>query len=77
MEDIAEKVRRDIFLEWTQIKGGKASVEEYTWHHHQETGRMQLIPTDIHELIKHICGNNLWRKQYRKRLFWVFQRIQK
>ena len=47
-------------VELDHIYAGKARIGEYTWHHHQETGRMQLIPTDIHEWIKHIGGNNLW-----------------
>ncbi|WP_457649304.1 HNH endonuclease [Profundibacter sp.] len=28
----------------------------YTWHHHQELGIMQLVPSDIHNVIKHIGG---------------------
>lgn len=28
----------------------------YTWHHHQESGRMQLIPRDIHDYVKHTGG---------------------
>lgn len=28
----------------------------YTWHHHQEPGYMQLVPTDIHAAIKHTGG---------------------
>ena len=47
-------------VELDHIEAGKARIGEYTWHHHQETGRMQLIPTDIHEWIKHVGGNNLW-----------------
>ncbi|AZZ92956.1 hypothetical protein EUZ85_20370 [Hahella sp. KA22] len=29
---------------------------DYTWHHHQDTGYMQLVPTDIHDAIKHTGG---------------------
>lgn len=28
----------------------------YTWHHHEDSGKMQLIPTDIHDYIKHNGG---------------------
>ncbi|MDP3373946.1 MAG: DUF637 domain-containing protein [Hydrogenophaga sp.] len=28
----------------------------YTWHHHQESGYMQLIPTDLHFHVKHTGG---------------------
>jgi RHS repeat-associated protein len=28
----------------------------YTWHHHQDTGYMQLVPTDLHNAIKHTGG---------------------
>jgi hypothetical protein len=28
----------------------------YTWHHHQENGYMQLIPTDLHFHVKHTGG---------------------
>ncbi|MGL5002546.1 MAG: HNH endonuclease, partial [Casimicrobium sp.] len=27
-----------------------------TWHHHQESGKMQLIPEDIHNAVKHTGG---------------------
>jgi hypothetical protein len=28
----------------------------FTWHHHQDTHTMQLIPTDLHEAIRHAGG---------------------
>ncbi len=28
----------------------------YTWHHHHDSGYMQLIPTDIHSKVKHTGG---------------------
>jgi hypothetical protein len=30
--------------------------EGYTWHHHQDSGYMQLVPTDLHDWIKHTGG---------------------
>lgn len=31
------------------IISGESKIENYTWHHHQETGRMQLINEVTHE----------------------------
>ncbi|CAX56936.1 Rhs family protein, probable fragment [Erwinia pyrifoliae Ep1/96] len=35
---------------------GNPRPDDYTWHHHQDSGYMQLIPTDIHAAIKHTGG---------------------
>jgi len=32
----------------------------YTWHHHQERGRMQLVPTDLHKGTPHTGGWAIW-----------------
>jgi hypothetical protein len=37
-----------------QIKNGEPSIKGYTWHHHQDTGRIQLVLTNIHNKVKHI-----------------------
>ncbi|WP_218585487.1 HNH endonuclease [Pseudomonas sp. LY10J] len=29
---------------------------DYTWHHNQESGFMQLIPSDIYAAVKHTGG---------------------
>ncbi|WP_374046472.1 HNH endonuclease [Massilia antarctica] len=29
-------------------------MPDFTWHHHQDTGRMQLPPTEIHGAVKNI-----------------------
>lgn len=34
---------------WKQPRG-------YTWHHHEDVGRMQLIPSDLHNQVKHTGG---------------------
>jgi hypothetical protein len=44
----------------TQIKSGLYKIEGYTWHHHQDLGRMQLVPTDIHKEVKHVEGFEMW-----------------
>ncbi|MFU2090579.1 HNH endonuclease [Avibacterium avium] len=31
----------------------------FTWHHHQDTGRMQLIDSDIHKKTGHIGWRGL------------------
>ena len=38
------------------IQSGRASIPRLTWHHHQDTGRMQLVPRDIHRDTGHIGG---------------------
>ncbi|MBN1206993.1 MAG: HNH endonuclease [Myxococcaceae bacterium] len=37
----------------------------YTWHHHQDVGRMQLIKSDAHELsLPHTGGMAIWGGGY-------------
>ena len=61
----AGKIDPKVFteIELAHIKAGKEKIGKFTWHHHQETGRMQLVPTDIHQWIKHVGGNELWGKK--------------
>ncbi|AKO63607.1 hypothetical protein BBZ73_08780 [Neisseria gonorrhoeae] len=33
---------------------GTSEIPNYTWHHHQDTGRMQLIREDSHHDTDHI-----------------------
>ena len=42
------------------IKRGNAKIPGYTWHHHQEPGRMQLIPHNLHKDSGHIGGYGMW-----------------
>ena len=42
------------------ITMGKDTISEFTWHHHQELGRMELIPRWIHKEAKHTGGDSLW-----------------
>jgi hypothetical protein len=37
-----------------QIMSGSKKIEGYTWHHHQDTGRMQLVPEQLHRETGHI-----------------------
>ena len=34
--------------------------ERYTWHHHEDLGRMQLVDSEIHAKTPHIGGRSLW-----------------
>uniref|UniRef100_UPI0026057085 HNH endonuclease n=1 Tax=Clostridium sp. TaxID=1506 RepID=UPI0026057085 len=43
-----------------QIKNGDERIEGYIWHHHQVTGRMQLVKDIPHNPAKHTGGKALW-----------------
>ena len=45
-----------------QIIKEKDKIDDFTGHHHQETGRMELIPEWIHETVKHTGGDSLWSR---------------
>jgi filamentous hemagglutinin len=42
------------------IKAGREKIPGFTWHHHQQFGRMQLIPSDAHQAVGHSGGFKLW-----------------
>lgn len=33
---------------------------KYTWHHHQNRGKMQLVLREIHSSVEHIGGYSIW-----------------
>jgi hypothetical protein len=33
----------------------------YTWHHHQDTTTMQLVPKDLHRAVRHAGGVSLMK----------------
>lgn len=41
------------------ITSGKAKIHELTWHHHENQGRMQLVPEPKHNGAAHIGGQGL------------------
>lgn len=43
------------------IEAGEAKIPGYTWHHHQDPGRMQLIPSEYHKQSAHVGGHRLWK----------------
>ena len=45
------------------IHAEKPGIDKLTWHHHQDTGRMQLIPRDKHNETGHVGGMDLWFKE--------------
>jgi hypothetical protein len=49
-----------------QIIAGKPNIKDFTWHHHQDTGRMQLIPADVHNTTGHVGGMHLWFQEHKK-----------
>lgn len=42
------------------IEAGAPKIPELTWHHHQETGRMQLTLEGIHNKTGHVGGIISW-----------------
>ena len=42
-----------------QIRNGD-TPDGYTWHHHEEPGKMQLAKSDIHALTGHTGGRSIW-----------------
>lgn len=44
------------------------TIPGYIWHHHQETGRMQLIREEIHEATGHKGGMSIWKTKKNKKI---------
>jgi len=42
-----------------QIENGR-TPSGYTWHHHQQDGKMQLVSTEVHDQSAHTGGKALW-----------------
>lgn len=57
-ELFTEKQLIDIYNEKERISG-------LTWHHHQVSGKMELVNADTHSLTGHLGGNALWGKDIR------------
>jgi hypothetical protein len=45
------------------IYQGKSDIPGYRWHHHQDLGRMQLVPEAIHSKTLHLGGMGLRKGQ--------------
>jgi hypothetical protein len=35
--------------------------KDHTWHHHQDEGRMILVPSDVHEKTHHSGGRHVYK----------------
>ncbi|MFI8650646.1 T7SS effector LXG polymorphic toxin [Bacillus velezensis] len=46
-------------LQIEMIKAGE-TPDGYTWHHHQDSGRMQLVDQKVHRQTGHTGGRHLW-----------------
>jgi hypothetical protein len=59
------KINKNIFTEeqLRDIFAGDKKIYGYTWHHHQDTGRMQLITEEAHNTTGHVGGMDLWFKK--------------
>lgn len=61
------KKYRDVSAKFTkaEIKCFKEgnTPENYTWHHHQKRGVMQLVDRKIHESVNHRGGYAIWGKK--------------
>lgn len=42
-----------------QLRRGDSTIDGYTWHHHQDHGRMQLVIRRIHSKTGHIGGESM------------------
>lgn len=42
-----------------QINDGR-TPRGYVWHHHEQPGKLQLVPTEIHQKISHTGGRAIW-----------------
>ncbi|WP_338635015.1 hemagglutinin repeat-containing protein [Spirobacillus cienkowskii] len=45
--------------ELLDMEQGKQKIGKYTWHHHQDLGRMQLVETKIHKDAPHVGAKSL------------------
>lgn len=53
-------VDEDSYDQIQAIKNGAEKIPGYTWHHHPETGRLQLVATSVHGKMGHTGGNQIW-----------------
>ncbi|MDD2507559.1 MAG: HNH endonuclease [Aliarcobacter skirrowii] len=65
-EDLKEQIKNNPELrakftpeQIEQIENGR-TPSGYTWHHHQQDGKMQLVETEVHDKSGHTGGKVLW-----------------
>lgn len=44
-----------------RLAGLPDTPDDYTWHHHQDTRTMQLVPEEIHDAVRHAGGRAILR----------------
>ncbi|ALP39109.1 hypothetical protein ASL14_19995 [Paenibacillus sp. IHB B 3084] len=56
LEDVLKYDKKQI----RAIIKGDDKIPGFTWHPHQETGRMQLVDENVHGKVNHTGGNKIW-----------------
>ncbi|MCY6354404.1 HNH endonuclease [Clostridium sp. ZS2-4] len=58
----ADIIQKEIFnsKQLEQIQAGEVRIEGLRWHHHQITGKMQLVVATLHDYARHLGGKELW-----------------
>lgn len=54
--------RQQDFTRADEVAGFKPGErpKDYTWHHTEREGEMELIPTDLHDEVRHTGGWSIW-----------------
>jgi hypothetical protein len=57
-QHVVDNLKKEIpdFDPETRMANGK----KYTWHHHHEEGKMQLVENGIHSMTQHSGGREIW-----------------
>ena len=60
-QQVSEKMKKEVpgFIPGARIYNGK----KYTWHHHHEPGKMQLVENGIHSATQHSGGREIWASE--------------
>jgi hypothetical protein len=48
------------FAEANRKAGLSETPDDHTWHHHQDTRTMQLVPVDLHKAVRHAGGVSMF-----------------
>jgi HNH/ENDO VII superfamily nuclease len=56
------------FAAANKIAGYRSTPSGYTWHHHEDLGRMQLVKTSVHDAaqsgLHHSGGRSIWKQVF-------------
>lgn len=55
-------IEKEVFNEkqLQQINSGEYRIDGLRWHHHQVSGKMQLVLVNVHDSVRHLGGKELW-----------------